>query len=84
MYLRYSQENGKFIIPVAPNTCCLHEAFCSTFTDCEQSDPELYHKNGCFSVIADAIVSLAFTRYLFCFVLILQVEKKCIYKYLMA
>lgn len=74
MYLRYTLNNGKFIIQAAPLSCCLPDSICDTFTDCEQPDPRNYYQKGCFSVIADTIHLIAFTRYLFYAVIVIQVK----------
>lgn len=73
MVSRYIQENGKFIIPAAPITCCLPNTTCNTFIDCEQPDPNKYYEIGCFSIIDSTINSISTTRYLFYAVLIIQV-----------
>lgn len=78
MYFRYTQ-NGKFIIQATPLTCCSSNFTCNTFSDCEQPELNKYYQNGCFSVIENTMNSIAFTRYLFYAVIVIQV--KIIHKY---
>lgn len=73
LYSRYTQHNGKFIIPAAPISCCLPDAICNTFADGERPDPEKYFQNSCSSIIVNKINSIASTRYLFYAVLVIQV-----------
>ncbi|XP_060849799.1 peripherin-2-like [Rhopalosiphum padi] len=70
---KYTQKNRKFIIPAAPISCCLPNAICNTFTDCELPDPEKYYQNSCSSIIVNKINSIAFTTYLFYAVLVIQI-----------
>lgn len=67
-------KNGKFIIQAAPLSCCQPDTICDTFSDCEQPDPRKYYQKGCFSLIADTLNLIAFTRYLFYAVIIIQVK----------
>ncbi|KAF0761715.1 peripherin-2-like [Aphis craccivora] len=70
---KYTQQNGKFIIPAAPISCCLPDSICDTFTDGERPDPQKYFQNSCSSIIANKINSIASTRYLFYAVLVIQI-----------
>ncbi|XP_003240277.1 uncharacterized protein LOC100574692 [Acyrthosiphon pisum] len=70
---KYTQHNGKLIIPAAPISCCLPNTICNIFSDCEQPDPEKYHQNSCSSIIANKINSIGYTRYSFYAILVIQI-----------
>ncbi|XP_050424715.1 rod outer segment membrane protein 1 [Adelges cooleyi] len=75
---KYTQENGKFIMPSSPVSCCLPENTCNIFTDCEQPDPAKYYKLGCYFVILKKFNYLGSSRFICYAVIIIQITSSII------